>query len=95
MKTPEEIKESLRRCARFCHDIKNCEYNIIIPEAVAIDAITYIEQLEERIDLMLIQMRGDCGTCKHRSEDNGPCNSCVLDENRPAWEYDGLPDIGR
>lgn len=91
MKTPEEIKEALRRGLVVSYDRKNLLYIIICQEKIAIDALTYIDQLEERISLMLIQMRGDCGVCKHRDEENGPCDTCMHDEDRHGWEYEGLP----
>lgn len=97
MKTPDEIKRGLKQCHTIGMWCNGCPYEKYEEcyDHLASDALVYIDQLEERIDLMLIQMRGDCGTCKHRSEDYGPCNACVLDENRPAWEYEGLPEIGR
>lgn len=57
------------------------------------DALAYIEQLEERIDLMMIQMRGDCGCCKHRNAKEEPCRSCLNEEDSPYWQYEGLPVI--
>lgn len=100
MKTPEEIKYGLECCPKYeaCTlEVCECPYfmNLMCSLDLMHDALAYINELEERISLMKIQMRGDCGTCKHRSDDNGPCNACVLDENRPAWEYEGLPEIRR
>lgn len=59
------------------------------------DALAYIEQLEERIDLMMIQMRGDCGVCKHRNESafQSTCSECTETEDNDLWEYEGLPEI--
>jgi hypothetical protein len=57
------------------------------------DARAYINELEERISLMKIQMRGDCGCCKYKAEEDEPCVSCVMNESKPAWEYEGLPEL--
>ena len=102
MKTPEEIKKiktGLECCdSDECHgDCGECpyRYTIICVSEMAGQARKYIEQLEERISLMLIQMHGDCGTCAHRNEENGPCNSCLFDSNRSSWEYEGLPEVAR
>lgn len=99
MRTPEEIKEKLKFLVqRFAG----------WPEAyVANDAMTYIEQLEERIQLMLIQMKGDCGVCKHRLDErklddkqlgcrlSPACYECLKKDGREMWEYEGLPELAR
>ena len=59
--------------------------------AVCEDALAIIEQLEERIALMLIQMKGDCGVCKHRGKPDS-CNECLAKYDHPLWEYEGLPE---
>lgn len=95
MKTPEEIKTGLK-CEVSCN---HCPYyNGPTPPdgeeysiRVTRDTLAYIEQLEEQIDLMKLQMRGDCGVCKHWETNGQPCVACLLDHNRPAWEYEGLP----
>lgn len=99
MKTPEEIKkalecrarEDMRTGCRVCpyYDGKVCE------GMVARDALVYIEQLEEAVSLMKIQMRGDCGTCKHdRGRDMTVCGKCLASkEYHPLWEYEGLPEV--
>lgn len=106
MKKPEEIKEALECHAsdyayngcRICpyFDGEECESGLVL------DAKAYIEQLEEQIQLMKIQMHGDCGVCKHRHNSHkckdgpsfiGPCQMCVQDERRPNWEYEGLSEV--
>lgn len=103
MKTPEEIKKALDICQskRLCDGCPydpDCAENrrlLIIP-----DVRDYLQQLEEenerlheQVCLMLIQMRGDCGTCKHR-EDAKKCNVCAREDGSPMWEYEGLPEVG-
>lgn len=96
MKTPEEIKKGLRICLfpdeKECLD---CPYNDdeCCMWRVKEDSLTYIQQLEERIDLMKLQMRGDCGTCKHRDEYKETCRNCLyaFDEKKSHWEYEGFP----
>lgn len=94
MMTPEDIKVGLVYCkdADFCD---NCpiyekrEFDIIG------SALSLIAQLEETISLMKIQMRGDCGCCKHgRDGDMRRCNGCLSSrEYHPLWEYEGLPEV--
>lgn len=100
MKTPEEIKESMRQCYGWLEGTgrcDKCQYNDLDLYAcgrkLTGDALAYIEQLEERIDLMMIQMRGDCGCCKHRNAKEEPCRSCLNEEDSPYWQYEGLPVI--
>ena len=100
MKTPEEIKEikaGLECCASDeCHgDNRECpyQYTVICVSTMAGQALSYINELEERISLMLIQMRGDCGCCKHRNAKEEPCRSCLNEEDSPYWQYEGLPVI--
>lgn len=100
MKTPEEIKkikEGLKSCSSDeCHgEHGDCPYknNVFCMMTMAGEAMAYIEQLEEHIDLMLIQMRGDCGCCKHRNAKEEPCRSCLNEEDSPYWQYEGLPVI--
>lgn len=97
MKTPEEIKDTLELCyTGTCDTLKHrCPYSYEgnCTDIVMSDALDYIEQLEERIDLMMIQMRGDCGCCKHRNAKEEPCRSCLNEEDSPYWQYEGLPVI--
>ena len=100
MKTPEQIKEikaGLECCASDeCHgDNRECpyQYTVICVSTMAGQALSYITELEERISLMLIQMRGDCGCCKHRNAKEEPCRSCLNEEDSPYWKYEGLPVI--
>ena len=96
MKTPEEIKHSLKRCYTIGMPCDGCPYEQYdgCNDMLADDALSYICQLEERISLMMIQMRGDCGCCayKGRPSYKSPCTECLCGENRPMWEYEGLPD---
>lgn len=97
MKTPDEIKDTLKLCyTGTCDTLKHrCPYSYEgnCTDIVMSDALDYIEQLEERIDLMMIQMRGDCGCCKHRNAKEEPCRSCLNEEDSPYWQYEGLPVI--
>lgn len=105
MKTPEEIRIGLecRGDKRDPHCV-DCPYHGkgLTPCRIAVceDALAIIDQLEERIALMLIQMKGDCGVCKHRSgcwiggrdiAKSITCYECMMNESRPNWEYEGLP----
>ena len=94
MKTPEEIKKALAICSENevrlscagCPFYEDCDNGMK-------DAMAYIESLEERIDLMLIQMRGDCGTCAHKLTGAAVCMECVQGDDRPNWVYEGLPEV--
>ena len=98
MRTPEELKESLNACF-VKQSCTGCHYTEFIDgihclATMCADAMTYIEQLEEKIDLMMIQMHGDCGLCKHKDEMGARCAECVTSKkDRPNWEYEGLPEI--
>lgn len=92
MKTPEMVK------SWFSNPHEISEFDA----AKKRETLKYIEQLEELIMCMKIQMRGDCGVCKHRHNSkkrkDGPsfiglCWTCVHDESRPNWEYEGLPEL--
>ena len=104
MKSPDEIKLGLELCSQDANVVPNgrCPYGRDCEECdsdgiqtLKADALAYIKQLEERNNLMLIQMRGDCGCCKHQEVEFGyePCHSCIEDPDRPAWEYEGLPEL--
>lgn len=109
MKTPEEIKKALKACNKEPISLRNCAaecpYHVGTFSCLwdlRKDALAYIEQLEEQNQLMKIQMHGDCGVCKHRHNSKkrkegpsfiGPCWTCVHDESRPNWEYEGLPEV--
>lgn len=100
MKTPEEIKMGLEchgfKEAHFHKHCSDCAYHgkKLTPCRIAVheDALKYIKLLEERIDLIMIQLRGDCGTCKHRRMEY-TCRVCCDDEYayHPLWEYEGFP----
>ena len=98
MKKPDDIKEALRKCIGWnsgyrCGECRYWNGSAMCKPELCNDAIAYIEQLEERIILMLIQMRGDCGCCKHKEEKGEPCISCSINGDRPNWEYEGLPEV--
>lgn len=101
MKTPEEIKKGLDCCFVTCncddgcpYDNNSCDYTFM-NTSLFVDALAYIEQLEEQIALMKIQMHGDCGVCKYRTGFNmiQRCYECLQKETRPNWEYEGLPEL--
>lgn len=92
MKTPEEIKKEL----------EHSRIETSRAAAAFTNAIAYIQELEEQVMCMKIQMRGDCGVCKHRSGLNinawaitmsKTCEECIMQESRPNWEYEGLPEL--
>lgn len=95
MKSPEEIKEALKRCHTLGTSCKGCAYYEYeeCEDKHALEALAYIQQLEERIDLMMLQMRGDCGVCKNRDLFDGTCEPCQNHpfNYHPLWEYEGLP----
>lgn len=108
MKTPEEIKKAMTLCAAGCNS--NCQYieeteDYACQELLMADAIALVEQLEERITLMMIQMKGDCGVCKHRLDErklddrqlgcrlSPACYECLKKDGREMWEYEGLPEL--
>lgn len=109
MKKPEEIKKWLNCLAFKCdlyHLCGECEYEELCEDPdtahqYAPNALAYIEQLENQIDLMQEQMHGDCGVCSHRHDFNmdthgldmsQTCYECLQKETRPNWEYEGLPE---
>lgn len=94
MKTPEEIKSALKICMGDNWHCYQCPYNnYLIDDRCDIplytDALALIQRLEERIELMKIQMQGDCGVCKHWNGEK--CDECLKNTGRPHWEYEGLP----
>lgn len=108
MKTPEEKTNALPCCQVdeiACHD---CKYfgQPYCSSAALKDAMERISQLEDTIGKMILQMRGDCGVCKHRHAQDAAfrsaakhgdfamtdiCAECIRKESRPNWEYEGLP----
>lgn len=102
-KTPEEIKRGLRLCQSEHFIYGQCPYAINCDDcamtdgfvALKDDALSYIEQLEEEKALMLIQMNGDCGCCKHKEERGAVCAECLEKQqrNESNWEYEGLPEV--
>lgn len=55
MKTPEEIKKALAMCEDLIAGCKDCPYGEVdcrCMKSKDIDALEYIEQLEERIAIM-------------------------------------------
>ena len=111
MKTPEEIKKGLECCFGTCDCDDGCPYNnnscdyTFMNISLCVDAMAYIEQLEEQIALMKIQMHGDCGCCKHRNDErklddkqlgcrlSPACYECLSKDGRSRWEYEGLPEV--
>ena len=99
MKTPEEIKKALechvtyRKCADECpyENSGNLVTHDCIQNMVK-DAYAYIQKLEERIDMMMLQIRGDCGVCKNRDLFDGTCEPCQNHPfvYHPLWEYEGF-----
>lgn len=96
MKTPEEIKTAVAYCFGNDNKCARCPYSELHSWtddecliALQNDITTCIQQLEEQIDLMKIQMQGDCGVCKHWN--SGKCDDCLKNTGRPHWEYEGLP----
>ena len=66
------------------------------------DLVKKYNRLEAQIELMKLQMHGDCGVCKHRNNAritkrgprfDGPCETCIQKEARPNWEYEGLTEV--
>lgn len=110
MKTPEEIKKALECCSKpsNSHACTECPYTpcTVGPEKNAqVDALAYIQQLEEQIEFMKIQMHGDCGVCVHRYDErmlpdeqlkcklSPACYECLKKGGRSQWEYEGLPEL--
>lgn len=111
MKTPEEIKKALKlhkggsACGKCPYYGSFYDDYACMPGLIT-DVLALIEKLEEQVMLMKIQMRGDCGCCKHRGKvevtttgEKGEyhlsreCAGCLNKEDRPNWEYEGLPEL--
>lgn len=102
MKTDEEIKLGLELCCQdgnvsngkcpYGRDCEECDSDGI--QRLKADALALINRLEEENMCLKIQMRGDCGCCKHKEVEFGfePCDSCIDKPDRPAWEYEGIPE---
>ena len=107
MRTPDDIKKGLAICGEEGSCLgKGCPYEeecmMDNMSELERDALALLLQREEQIDLMMIQMHGDCGVCKHRKENrlntddvdiSARCNECMSLETRPHWEYEGLPAL--
>ena len=103
--TPQQIKVKLSQpCFRSCDDCyfhKAClRYAGYLARAYierlekdATAAQARIEELETNINLMKIQMMGDCGCCKHKKIGPDVCAYCMSKKERPYWEYEGLPGV--
>lgn len=96
MRTPEEIKAWFRNPAELsligaAKKSATLGYIEQLEKKVAV-AQACINELETNINLMKIQMMGDCGVCKYK---NNPavCPYCMSKKDRPCWEYEGLPDL--
>ena len=99
MKTDDEIKRGLHCCAHPMN-CQTCPYNpkdtsIACRDIMERDALALINRLEEENMCLKIQMRGDCGCCKHQEVEFGrePCDNCIDKPDRPAWEYEGIPEV--
>lgn len=109
MKTPEDILRGMEHCY-VQHSCNGCPYidDGCVPtlwddgfarlrqlEKKVADAEAAIEERDTVINLMQIQMRGDCGCCAHGKDGKAePCTSCLASkEYHPRWEYEGLPEI--
>ena len=93
MKTPDDKTIALPCCQVdeiACHDCKYFGKPFCANVALK-DALEKIKTLEEQIDLMKIQMRGDCGVCKYRND--ARCHMCLEKGDRALWEYEGLPEL--
>lgn len=102
MKTPEEIKKALECCGKGNRCKNHCPFDGAdngiheCTSRLSRETLYYISLLEEQISLMKIQMRGDCGVCRHRDSTGEPCASCMMGAgSRPNWEYEGLPELAR
>jgi hypothetical protein len=96
--TPDQIKEWLADKERFVfikrNKIASLEYIKRLEKKVK-DADAAIDERDMVINLMKIQMRGDCGCCAHGKDGKAePCASCLASkEYHPRWEYEGLPEV--
>lgn len=96
--TPQEIKDKLSEKERFVwnrrRNLAALEYIEQLEKKVS-DAEAAIDERDTVINLMKIQMRGDCGCCAHGKDGKAePCASCLASkEYHPRWEYEGLPEI--
>lgn len=98
MKTPETIKLALAHCRLKTICDSRCPYHHEgCGDSLRTDALAYIETLEDMIQMMLLQMRGDCGVCKHRKHTASEvCTACLTSRHdKPNWEYEGLPEMAR
>jgi len=100
MKKPEEIKTAIACCFSERNKCALCPYNAMLSwrgddcvNVLQHDMTTYIQQLEEQIDLMKIQMQGDCGVCKRWNGEK--CDECLAKTGHPYWEYEGLPEVAK
>lgn len=97
MKTPDEIRKALEyhKDANSCLDCPYDCFQLDCSRNAAADALAYIQRLESQIDRMLDYMHGDCGACKHRNVHGlagTTCGDCVMEWERPNWEYAGEAD---
>lgn len=105
VKTPEEIKKGIKCAIKGCMEPEVCEacpYYIkdgdvmCCTSDIISDSLAYIEELEERINLMMIDAAdGDCGCCVYGdlTMNELPCSECIQSPSHPMWEYDGLPEL--
>lgn len=101
MKTSEEIVKAVECCfsnRNMCNQCPYHELHSFVTDdcimALKADIVICILQLEEQNSLMKVQMRGDCGVCRHRDSNGEPCASCMMGAgSHPNWEYEGLPEL--
>lgn len=77
-----------------------CVYELQRIAAKKIEELTQEnEELRDQNETMLLQLRGDCGVCRHRHNSaisadgltiNEPCYTCMTKETHPNWEYEAL-----
>lgn len=95
MRTPGEIKQWLadKECSVWIkrEKLAALEYIEQLEKKVA-DAEAAIEERDTIINLMKIQIAGDCGCCKHKDVPS-VCADCMKKTGRPCWEYEGLPEV--
>lgn len=97
--THEEVQKGLECCLAPLPKCNDCPMKPYAKctHVLKHGALIHMREMEEQIMLFKIQIRGDCGVCKHVGVHIGkePCKSCVLKEDHPAWEYIGFPEVNK
>lgn len=96
MKTPDDIKKGLQYCSEKHESCNGCtylneeDYEIECLNAIMVDALAYIQQLESRLaqvererDAAVNDLADSCKYCKHTRQplDGKPCNECMQRKN--------------